>query len=86
MTGREQLKVLQISLQTLPLSRDLGEGEREKPRSTHVTCFPCCYSGVGRLLGFGIMNQSRAPLLDFPVRKIPSLSTLLWAQGPSGPS
>lgn len=86
MTGREQLKVLQILLQTLPLSRDLGEGEREKPRSTHVTRFPCCYSGVGPLLGFGIKNQSRAPLLDFPVHKIPSLSTLLWARGPGGTS
>lgn len=32
-------------IKTLPLSRDLREGEREKPRSTHVTRFLCCLPG-----------------------------------------
>lgn len=63
-TGCKQLKVLQILLKTLPLSRDLREGEKEKPRSTHVTWFLCWYSWVGPFLGLGILNQSRVPLLD----------------------
>lgn len=85
-TGCEQLKVLELLLKTLPLAGDLREGERAKPRDTHVTFFSAVLPGLGLFWGLG-HDQSRGPLLDcVPSPEIPPPLRSSGFRGPAAPS
>ena len=85
-TGCEQLKVLELLLKTLQLAGYLREGERAKPRDTHVTFFSAVLPGLGLFWGLG-HNQSRGPLLDcVPSPEIPPPLPSSGFRGPVAPS